>query len=553
MVARNKSTKKRKSTKKPTALAPKFSLPEPETEIHFIPVRQAGVYVNEFSVLTLGAYWACIRVISETVAGLPFHVYRKRPGGGRDEQSNDPADWLLHFQANPETPAFQWRETVVAHALNWGNGYAEIERDMMGRPVWLWQITPDRVTPERDDFGNLVYRVKNYGAEDTVLPSRDVFHLRGLGFDGLAGYSVARMAARAIGAGIALEEAVSAFFSNDATPGGVLKTPGKLDEVAMKNLAASWMKRHSGPNNRRMIAILEQGLEFQQMAADPRESQMAENRQLTPAEICRWFRVPPHKIGDLAKATFSNIEQQAIEFVTDAIMPWCQRLEAEANVKLFGRTNRGTVFAKLNLLGLLRGDSKARSEFYQSMLDRGVFDINEVRSWEDLNPIGSDGDKRFVQANMALLEDAGEIEPAPPASPPVAETEPETDDGDLRAKLRPVIEDGCQRIVGREMSCVMDAARRMRGHRGEFDRWATSAISEQSAYLTKTLTPIMKSLGVDMAVATTFIDTYQNDWKRRAGLVFNGQFGREDYEPLGARYAGDLMQLMETIDGTNAA
>lgn len=171
-----------------------------------LPQRQAGVRVTEFTALSLGAVWGCVRVISEDLAKLPWGVFRKTPSGKRLAVPENNLQWILESQANPETPAFEFRETIIAHALTWGNGYAEIERDGAGRPYWLWQITPDRVEVDRDSRGNIVYCVKNPRQLDTVLPAEDVFHLRGPGFDGLVGYSVIRLAGRSIGLGIALEK-----------------------------------------------------------------------------------------------------------------------------------------------------------------------------------------------------------------------------------------------------------------------------------------------------------------------------------------------------------
>lgn len=368
-----------------------------------LTTRQAGVRVDETSALTLGAVFACVRVIAETLAALPFGVFEHLPGReGSVPRPEDPADWLLWCQANPETAAFTWEETTIAHTLVWGNGYSEIERDAAGRPVWLWQLTPDRVHPERGG-GLLTYRVRNPGREDTILDAADVLHVKGLGYDGLVGYPVIRMAARSIGLGIAQDEASASLFGNDTTPGGMLTHPGRLSEKARENLRETWQRRHGGPSNRRTVAILEEGMAWQQTGLPPDVAQLVEQRQLTPADICRWFRVPPHKIHDLTRATFSNIADQNQEFVTDCLGPWATRIEAECNLKLFGRTNRGRRFTRHNFLALLRGDPEKRGKFYQTLMDRGVFSVNEVRRMEDQNPLGPEGDKRYVPLNMQEL------------------------------------------------------------------------------------------------------------------------------------------------------
>src|SRR5262245_54296918 len=170
------------------------------------PARTGGVRVTEATALTLGAVWACVKVVSEDLAKLPWGVYRRRGDGGRERLAAHPADWLLGMQANPETPAYHWREALLAHALTWRTGYAETERDAAGRVLWLWQLTPDRVSVERTRRGQIVYDVTNPGAPNTVLSADDTYHLRGPGFDGLVGYSVIRVASRSVGLGIGLEE-----------------------------------------------------------------------------------------------------------------------------------------------------------------------------------------------------------------------------------------------------------------------------------------------------------------------------------------------------------
>lgn len=402
--------KRRKPPTKPQPLAPETTPNEPDGRLVLLPNRISGVRVDEDTAMTLGAVFACVRLIAEDIAGLPMRVFEHRATGkGADERPDDPADWILHTQANPETPAFQWRETTIAHALTWGNGYSEIERDMAGRPVWLWQLTPDRVEVSRTNNGKIVYDVYNPREPNTVLEKEDVFHLRGLGFDGLVGYSVIRMAARAIGIGIATEDASSTLFANDTTPGGILMAKTKLKPEAVDNLRQSWQQRHGGPSKRRTVAILEEGLTWQQTGLPPEDAQLIQQRQITPSDIARWFRVSPPKIGDLSRATFSNVEELSIWHVTDTLMPWIRRLETEGNIKLFRPTNRGKRFTKINMNALLRGKLADRQSYLTAMLDRGVLDINETRDLEDMNPIGADGDKRFVQANMQLLENAGVV------------------------------------------------------------------------------------------------------------------------------------------------
>lgn len=467
---------------------------------HFFFRRMSGVIVNEETALQYGAVFACVRVIAEDIAGLPWHVLRRRQDGGKDEIFDHPVDWLLDVQANPETPAFQFRETLLAHALTWGNGYAEIERDALGRPVWLWQITPDRVTPMRDEQGNVVYEVSNYDRSATYLPAQDVFHLRGLGFDGLVGYSVIRMAARAIGIGISQEENAGEFFANDSTPGGVLKHPGTLSEKAKNSLMTSWERRHKGPENVRRVAVLEEGMAYEQVGLPPGDAQLIESRQFQPEEIARWFRVAPHKIQHLLRSTNNNIEHQSLEHVNDTLMPWVRRLELEADIKLFGPINRVTrLITKMSVDSRLRGDSTARVNYITKLLSWGVLNINEAREIEGYNPV-TDGDTHFVAVNMQRLEDAAaepEPSPVPQLSPPAEgngngdggekEETAGPDEKELRAYFRPLFLDAFTRVV-----------HRVKHRATEYQRDCTSKGKESWADRLSRLWPDIEAYGVKM-------------------------------------------------------
>jgi len=400
--------------------------------------RQAGEYVNADTAMQVAAVWACVRVISETIAALPWHVLEKVPqanGRTRREQRDGDVAWLLKTQPNPEMAAFAFREAIIAHALLYGNGYAEIERTPDGRPQWLWLITPDRVTPERMTTGGLQYRVNNGGGNDTIIAARDMFHVHGLAFDGLTGYSPVAVAARSLGLSMALEKFGANFFANGAHPGAVLEHPGKLTPEAHKNLSESVKTQISGSNALRPF-ILEEGMKWHPMTIPPEEAQFLESRKFQISEICRWFRVPPHMIADLERSTFSNIEHQAIEFVTHSLMPWCRRLESEADIKLFGQVNRGRMYTRIELNGLLRGDMKSRFDAYNAARH---LSLNDIRELEDLNPVEG-GDDYLAPLNMVpadMMRELAEAQMQPPApvEPPPVDDE-EDDDEAPTARVR---------------------------------------------------------------------------------------------------------------------
>ena len=388
--------------------------------------RQAGEMVTVDTAMQISAVWACVRVISETIAALPWHVYERVPdrnGRARRERKDGDIPWLLSTQPNPEMTSFSFREALIAHALTWGNGYAEIERTSDGRPSWLWLITPDRVTVERTRAGGIVYRVTNGTGADTYLEPADVIHLHGLAYDGLIGYSPIAMAARAMGLSLALEKFGAKFFANGAHPGAVLEHPGKLSPEAHTNLQTSVAAQISGENALRPF-ILEEGMKWHAMTIPPEEAQFLESRKFQVSEICRWYRVPPHMVADLERATFSNIEHQQIEFVTHTLMPWCRRLEAEIDVKLF---RRGMVYSKIEIAGLLRGDLKSRYEAYRSATH---LSLNDIRELEDMNPVDG-GDEYLAQINLAPVDMLREIAEAsvkqPEPAPVPAEDDAEDD------------------------------------------------------------------------------------------------------------------------------
>ena len=377
----------------------------------YVGRTQAGVYVDEDKALSHAAVWACVRIISETIASLPWRVHQRTATGSEIQDSV--LDYLLHVEASPEMSAFHLRETLLANALLWGNGYAEIERTNRGEPVNLWLHAPDKLTPDRMRDGSLWY-VQD-GAP--VLAAADVFHLKGLGFDGLSGYSVVQNAARSIGIALAQDTVAAATFANGASPGGVItQKDGKaLSKDAVENLLKVWEDRFKGPNNGAKVGYLDAGMEFTPMDLPLADAQFLESRKFQIAEIARWFRVPPHKLADLERATFSNIEHQALEFVTDTLVPWVRRLETEAQIKLIGRNNRaGRVYTRINLAGLLRGDLTSRYQAYATGRQWGWLSANDIRALEDMNRIPG-GDDYWAPVNMVPADMLREIsEPQEP-------------------------------------------------------------------------------------------------------------------------------------------
>lgn len=374
----------------------------------------AGVYVDENVALTYAAVWICCRVIAESISAMPWHVMQ-RDGDKRRRIDGHPADWLLHIAPNPELSAYTSRETLLFWALTWGNGYAEIERDGSLRPIAIWPIEPDRVRPTRDTNGALVYEVTNSESGRAILPARDMFHLRGPGWNGLQGYSPIALARESIALGLATEKFGSAFFGNGAVPGGVIEAPENLELSvdAKRIMLDEFNSVHRGPGNYGKVAYLDGGMKYKQISVPPEDAQFLETRQHQVLEICRWYKVPPHKVYELTRATYNNVEQQQIEFLTETLVPWIVRLEQEADAKLLGPYQRGKLYTKIKPEALLRGDLKSRYEAYAVGRQWGWLSINDVRALEDMDPIKQGGDEYLTPLNMREAGSEPEPQPAP--------------------------------------------------------------------------------------------------------------------------------------------
>lgn len=365
----------------------------------------AGIYIDADEALKDATVWACITYRSNMVAQLPWRAMREDPQKGKLIQSTHPVDWLLNRRPNPEMGAFTFRQTMMQWKLRYGNAYAEIERDNRGAAYALWPIHPNRVAPMRDAYGSLFYRVYNTGGGGFVdLDAMDMFHIRGLG-DGPVGLSVIEYAAESIGWARATQIFGATYFGEGMNPSGVIETPKALSPAALAILRGETEALYKGPKGKRTI-ILDGGMKFSRLSTSPNESQFIETRQHQVEDICRWFATPPHKAMHLLRATFTNIEHQSIEVVGDVVTPDAKVFEDEADHKLFGPQNRGGLYTKMFLQALMRGDNASRAQFYKDMVGMGVMSINEVRELEDQNPIGPDGDVRFVPANMMTLQRA---------------------------------------------------------------------------------------------------------------------------------------------------
>ncbi|MNK84040.1 Phage portal protein [compost metagenome] len=304
---------------------------------------------------------------------------------------------------NPRMTAFTFRETMMAHILLWGNCYAEIEYDDLGQIVALWPIPPHRVEHMETAAGDPFFRVTTKDGQEHNVPFYSMFHIPGLGFDGKKGISVIEWARRAIELSLATEQFGADFFENGTNVGAVATHPGTLSDEAFERLRESLREKYEGLGKAHRLMLLEEGMTFSKNTIPPNDAQFLETRKFQILEIARLFRVPPHMMADLERATFSNIEQQSIEFVTHTVRPWLVRWEQTINWKLFSEAEKKQYFAEHLIEGLLRGDSAARSAFYAQMFNIGVYSQNDIREKENDNPIEG-GDRYFVPLNMVPMD-----------------------------------------------------------------------------------------------------------------------------------------------------
>ena len=371
-----------------------------------------GRAVNEQSVLGISAVYSCVRVLADAVSALPLIVYR-REGRGKSRANDHPLYRLLHDEPNPWMTPYQVKETMMGHVLTWGNAYLSIERDpRTGEPLALWPLRPaDMRRIEVSRAGGLIYTYSaprggaqligpSAGGRELIqLPQRDVVHLRGLSSDGVIGYSPITLHRESLGLAMAAEEYGARFFGNNASPGGVLQSKAGLSEAARVNLKESWESAHRGLTSAHRVAILEEGVEWKAVGLPPNDAQFLETRQFQLTEISRIFRVPPHKISDLNRATYSNVAEQEQQFKGDSLEPWLVRIEEQIGLSLLTPMERRSLYPEFLMDAQWRADIRTRYEAYARGRQWGWLSANDIRELENLNPIEG-GDDYWQPVNM---------------------------------------------------------------------------------------------------------------------------------------------------------
>jgi len=459
----------------------------------------AGVSITSENALTISAVFDAVNLISSTIGTLPLHLYRRLEPRGKERADDHPAGQLLSISPNSETPPFYFWETLIGHVLLRGNGYAQIFRDGNSRLTGMFVLDPRLVHPVRGDDGKLGYEIKNkFGVvEKRVLPD-SILHVRGMGFDGVVGYSVISCARESLGLGKAAEEFGASLFGNSATPSGILSHPGKLKDSTRENLRKSWESQHKGSKNANRVAVLEEGLTWTNVGINPQDAQFLETRKFQIEEIARWFNLPVHKLKNLDRATNNNIEEENRSFIDDSIMPWLTRIVQEIRMKLLVASERKTYFAEHVLDARLRGNTVNRYQAYATGRQWGILSINDVRDKENMNPIPKGGDTYLEPMNM---HPAGEPPPKPeppPAPPEKPKPEPEKPDEKEEKErkipdilvFKPVLADALGRVMRREAKAIRKAA----ADRETFIAWREDFYLEHGRQLRAAIGPVADSV-----------------------------------------------------------
>ena len=392
----------------------------------------SGVIVNEQTALNYSAVFACLNIISSSLAMMPKCVYRRGADDSRTEDRDHNIYKIIDQRPNEHMTPFVFWQLMHHWAPSWGNAYAEIERTKAGTPVALWPIHPSRVRPVKLDGGNnaMGYEVfRPYGGT-SLIEAVDMLHILGPSYDGYFGYSIIAMARECIGLGLAQEKFGATFYGNNCQPGSLLEHPRKLLPEARKNLRESIENLHKGPHNANRLMILEEGMKLSPWSLPPKDAELLGSRKFQLEDVCRWFNVPPHMVYSLDRATLNNIEWLGTDFVRYTLSPWATRCEQEINRKAFNATEQKTYYTKYEFDELQRGDKASRYSSYATGRQWGWLSANDVRKEEHMNPI-ADGDQYMAPGNMTPIDKLGQQVGKLPAGPPSQPIKPPEKPGNV--------------------------------------------------------------------------------------------------------------------------
>ncbi len=505
---------------------------------------QSGEAVNEDSTCSLSAVWCAVNIGCNALKTLPCLTYQRQADGGKTLDRAHPLHRLLTQRANPRMAANFFKGLMQVYKMLYGNGYAEIERDRRGRPLALWPIHPKRVEPRRDPAtGGLYYLITLASGGQGTLEEGRMFHLRNVSTDGCTGRGLLDVGRESLGLSLAAEGYGARFFGNGAEPGGYLKRPPEaepLDEESLRNLRQSWYADHGG-DKRHSVGVLEEGTEWVELGLANDKAQFLETRRFQVTEVARLTNMPPHKLKDLDRATFSNIEHQGIEYLQDFLAPHLTDFQDECELKLLAPGELDTTFVEFKTLAILWTDHATRGQFYKLMFEMGVMTVNEIRTLENMNPIGADGDLRFVSVNYKTLQQLAREAHLPPEEQPKTEngkSKTETGEGEeggdasalstqhsaLDRTLMPVFVDAAARLGRKEAAALERAAGKYAGNTEGFAAWAERFWAEQQAAFVSAFAPGAEALSHQSPLETGNLEAaaraYCAERRLRAGTRF---------------------------------
>lgn len=359
-----------------------------------------SVAINQNTALTFSAVFAAVRILSESIASLPVNLYRKTDDGTRTIQNANPLQALISVEPNQMMTSYNFFQAMVSNLVLQGNAYAFISRGNTARPDALHILDPQKVKILHHE-NEVFYEIEKV---ELPVPASEILHFTGLSFDGIKGKSPIEVQRDTLSLAVSANKYGGQFFTNAATPKGVLQHPGKITKEAADRLRSSWNQSYGGVYNAHKTAVLEEGMTFKTIQMNPQDVDFLNTRKFQVNEIARIFRIPPHLLADLERATFSNIEAQQIDFVVHTVRPYLVNIEQEMNKKLLRENEKKDHYIKFSVQGLLRGDSEARAKYYQTLNQIGVLSINEIRAFEDLSPV-ADGDTHYYPLNFAPINE----------------------------------------------------------------------------------------------------------------------------------------------------
>ncbi len=515
-------------------------------------ITNAGVTVTPETAMKLTAVSSCVKVIAEGVAMLPLILYRRLPGGGKERATDHPLYELLHDEPNEETTSFSFRECMTGFIATRGNAFAEIERDRAGRPIALWQICPTRVKVDRHQ-GKVIYVID----DKDIIPAKNMLHIPGFGGNGVLGISPIAAHAQSIGLAIAAEKYGSSFFGNNASPGGVLETDGRLSDEAYTNIKRSWEASHRGPNNAHRVAILEDGVHWTKIGIDNNAAQFIETRKFQKADIASIFRVPLHMINSMEQATLNNMEEQGQNFVTYTLTPWLIRWEQEIKRKLFTREERKEYFVEFLVDGLLRGKFAERMAGYATGRNWGIYSADDIREKENMNPLPDGQGKMYlVPANMF---DARKVQAqtediiSNPGTSGDLDDESNADD-EVRETHRALFESLATRMITKETNALKRAIKNQESYIEKRDKFYESHADHFREVFTDAAVAYVSTLGNSALTGITpdIITKIANDYVERSLEELNTTDDvaelLEDWQSNKAKAIADIIILIDQFN-----